>query len=50
MILFNYSRKLDRNQEGVKMDEEYDEYLEHLYEEDDRKYEDEIFEKLNGGN
>ena len=28
------------------MDEEYDEYLEHLYEEDDRRYEDEIFEKI----
>lgn len=28
------------------MDEEYDEYLEHLYEEDDRKYEDEIFERI----
>lgn len=28
------------------MDKDYDEYLQHLYEEDDRKYEDEIFEKL----
>lgn len=28
------------------MDEEYDEYLEHLYEEDDRRYEDEIFERI----
>ena len=27
--------------------EEYDEYLEHLAEEDDRKYEDEIFEEMN---
>lgn len=46
MILFNYSKFLNRNQEGVKMDEEYDEYLEHLYEEDDRRYEDEIFERI----
>lgn len=28
------------------MDEEYDEYLEHLYEEDDRRYEDKIFERI----
>ena len=28
------------------MDEEYDEYLEHLYEEDDRRYKDEIFERI----
>ena len=28
---------------------DYDEYLEHLYEEDDRRYEDEVFEKINGG-
>lgn len=28
------------------MKSDYDEYLEHLYEEDDRKYEDEIFERL----
>ena len=27
--------------------EEYDKYLEHLAEEDDRKYEDEIFEEMN---
>lgn len=32
------------------MDKDYDEYLEHLYEEDDRRYEDEIFEKLKGEN
>lgn len=32
------------------MDKDYDEYLEHLYEEDDRRYEDEVFEKINGGN
>lgn len=32
------------------MDKDYDEYLEHLYEEDDRRYEDEVFERLNGGN
>ena len=31
------------------MDKDYDEYLEHLYEEDDRRYEDEVFERLNGG-
>lgn len=28
------------------MDKDYDEYLEHLYEEDDRRYEDEVFERL----
>lgn len=28
------------------MNDDYNEYLEHLYEEDDRKYEDEIFERL----
>lgn len=28
------------------MDKDYDEYLEHLYEEDDRKYEDEVFEEM----
>ena len=27
--------------------DEYDEYLEHLAEEDDRRYEDEIFEEMN---
>ena len=27
--------------------EEYDNYLEHLAEEDDRRYEDEIFEEMN---
>ena len=27
--------------------EEYEEYLEHLAEEDDRRYEDEIFEEMN---
>ena len=32
------------------MDKDYDEYIEHLYEEDDRRYEDEVFEKINGGN
>lgn len=32
------------------MDKDYDEYLEYLYEEDDRRYEDEVFERLNGGN
>lgn len=31
------------------MDKDYDEYLEHLHEEDDRRYEDEVFEKINGG-
>ena len=30
--------------------DEYDNYLEYLAEEEDRRYEDEIFEKLNGGN
>ena len=28
------------------MNEEYDEYLEYIFEEEDNKYEDEIFEKL----
>ena len=28
--------------------DEYDNYLEHLAEEDDRRYDDEIFEKLGG--
>ena len=28
--------------------EEYDNYIEHLAEEDDRRYEDEIFEELGG--
>lgn len=28
------------------MDNAYDEYLEHLLEEDDRRYEDEIFERM----
>ena len=28
--------------------EEYDNYTEHLAEEDDRRYEDEIFEKIGG--
>ena len=32
------------------MDKEYDEYLEYIFEEEDRKYEDEIFERLSGGN
>lgn len=32
------------------MDQEYDEYLEYIFEEEDRKYEDEIFEKLGGNN
>ena len=32
------------------MDKDYDEYLEHLYEEEDRRYEDEIFERLKGDN
>lgn len=32
------------------MDKDYDEYLEHLYEEDDRRYQDEIFERLKGEN
>ena len=32
------------------MDKDYEEYLEHLYEEDDRRYEDEVFEKLKGEN
>ena len=32
------------------MDKDYDEYLEHLYEEDDRRYEDEVFERLKGEN
>lgn len=27
--------------------EEYEEYIEHLAEEDDRRYEDEIFEEMN---
>jgi hypothetical protein len=31
------------------MNEEYDEYLEYIFEEEDRKYEDEIFEELSGG-
>lgn len=31
------------------MDEQYEKYLEHLLEEEDIKYEDEIFEKMNGG-
>lgn len=26
--------------------DEYDNYLEHLYEEDDRRYDDEIFERM----
>ena len=30
------------------MNEEYDEYLEYIFEEEDRKYEDEIFERLRG--
>jgi len=30
--------------------DKYENYLEHLLEEDDRRYENEIFEKLNGGN
>lgn len=28
----------------------YENYLEHLLEEDDRRYEDGIFEEMNGGN
>lgn len=28
------------------MDKDYDEYLEHLYEEDDRRYEDKVFEEM----
>lgn len=28
------------------MDKDYDDYLEHLYEEEDRKYEDEVFERI----
>lgn len=28
------------------MDKDYDEYLEHLLEEDDRRYEEKIFERL----
>lgn len=34
--------------EGYVEDDDYDSYLEHLYEEDDSRYEDEIFEKLGG--
>lgn len=30
------------------MDKDYDDYLEHLYAEDDRKYEDEVFERMGG--
>lgn len=30
--------------------DEYDNYLEYLAEEEDRRYEDKIFEELNGGN
>ncbi len=32
----------------IENDSNYEEYLEHLLEEDDRVYEDEIFEKLGG--
>ena len=28
------------------MDKDYDDYLQHLYEEEDRKYEDEVFERM----
>ena len=28
------------------MEKDYDYYLEHLYEEDDRRYEDEVFERM----
>lgn len=28
------------------MNEEYEEYLEYIFEEEDRKYEDEVFEEL----
>lgn len=34
--------------EEYKENYDYDSYLEHLYEEDDSRYEDEIFEKLGG--
>lgn len=30
--------------------DEYDNYLEYLAEDEDRRYEDKIFEELNGGN
>ena len=31
------------------MSEDYDEYLEHLLEEDDRRYQDEVFERIMEG-
>lgn len=34
--------------DDLYIENDADEYLEHLYEEDDRMYEDEIFEKLGG--
>ena len=34
----------------VKIDNDYDKYLEHLFKEDDRNYEDEIFERLSEEN
>ncbi len=32
---------------GERNSANYDEYLHHLYEEDDREYEDKVFERLN---
>lgn len=34
--------------EELFIENDSEEYLEHLYEEDDRRYEDEIFERLSG--
>lgn len=34
--------------EELYIENDAKEYLEHLYEEDDRRYEDEIFERLSG--
>lgn len=34
----------------IENDMNYDEYLEHLLEKDDERYEDEIFERLSGEN
>ncbi len=36
--------------EDLYIENDSEEYLEHLYEEDDREYEDEIFERLSGEN
>ena len=35
--------------DDLYIENDSEEFLEYLLEEDDRKYEDEIFEKLNGG-